>query len=58
MSSLVIVSGEAGKAYGPTEMSVLHLEAAVKFTSKETLSQLNLVSVSVPGFCSAVTGPQ
>lgn len=39
ISSLATVSGEAGKAYGPTEICSA-LEATDKFTSKETLSFL------------------
>lgn len=58
ISSLATTSGEAGKAYGPTAISVLRLETAVKFTSKETLFQLNLASVSMLGLCSSVTNPQ
>lgn len=37
ISSLATVSREAGKAYGPTEKSVLCSEATNKSTSKETL---------------------
>lgn len=58
ISSLATVSREAGKAYDPTEMPALCLEATDKFTSKETLFQFNLVSALVPGFCSAVIGPE